>query len=194
MKITTKRWDEAQKAERECHDRFIEKAGIEGVKARYNEGYASYFRYLGLTPDQSGKTITEIGCADFPALQLCDVEKGYLVEPLPSTILEEVVENNDSLELIQSKVEDIDLPKSDEIWLLNVLQHVLDPDLFIKKCKKATKVIRFFEPIDWPIEIYHPHTFTEEDFRGWFGGSVVRYEGTEPNFHQAHCAYGVWTK
>lgn len=192
MKITDDRWDEAQKAERECHDRFLTKAGVEGVRAHYSQTYASYFKWLGIKQNQKGKTIVEIGCADFPGLEWCDNVDGILIEPLPSPILKDLVKNRIDLELISQKVEDIDLPKCDEIWLLNVMQHVQDPDLFVEKCKAAAKVIRFFEPIDWPIEIYHPHTFDEDWYRGHFGDCVKRYTGTDKEFHTAHCAYGIW--
>lgn len=192
-KISQQRWAEAQEAERICHDNFLAKAGIEGVKAHYADSYCRYFSYLGIDLDERDKVIMEIGCADFPALQICAVKKGILVEPLPSPILKEIVEHYPNLELIQDKVEDIDLPECDEIWLLNVMQHVVDPDLFIEKCKKAAKVIRFFEPIDWPIEIYHPHTFDFNWYLKHFP-EAKRYEGTEKNFHTAHCAYGIWER
>lgn len=194
MKITKKRWDEAQKAERICHDEFLEKAGEDGVRQHYGKTYGRYFSHLGIDPNITDRTIIEIGCADFPALEWCaPCTKGYLVEPLPSPILKNLVDSFDHLELIQSKVEDITLPQADEVWLLNVLQHVVDPDLFIEKCKEAAPVIRFFEPIDWPIEIYHPHTFDFEYFKGHFP-QAERYTGTEPDFHSAHCAYGTWTR
>lgn len=195
MKITDERWNEAQKAERACHDRFLEKDGEEYVRNHYQETYAKYFKYLDIKHKQGGKTIVEIGCADFPALAWCENMNGILIEPLPSKILRETVKNRIDLELISKKVEDIEkMPISDEVWLLNVLQHVQDPEVFIEKCKENTKVIRFFEPIDWPIEIYHPHTFTEQDFRNWFGSCVNRYGGTDREFHTAHCAYGIWKK
>jgi len=159
----------------------------------YSQTYAYYFKYLDIIQNQKGKTIVEIGCADFPALQWCDNMNGILVEPLPSPILTELVKHRIDLELISKRVEDIDLPECDEIWLLNVLQHVLDPDLFIEKCKEAAPVIRFFEPIDWPIEIYHPHTFDFEYFQGHFP-EAKRYTGDVAEFHTANCAYGIWNR
>lgn len=192
-KINLKRWQEAQKAERECHDRFLNKDGADYVRDHYKRTYDSYFKYLDLSYDQTEKVIIEIGCADYPALEHCEVFKGILIEPMPSDILTAMVSRRPSLSIIDKPVENITLPACNEIWLLNVMQHVIDPDLFIDKCKKAADVIRFFEPIDWPIEIYHPHTFDFEWYQNHFP-EAKRYEGTEKNFHTAHCAYGVWTK
>jgi len=123
-------------------------------------------------------------------LQWVKFGKGLLIEPMPSDILKEIAKEY-NLEIINKAVEDIVLPKCDEIWLLNVMQHVIDPDLFIKKCKESAHIIRFFEPIDWPIEIYHPHTFTFEWYKNHFPESKL-YDGSKPNFHQAKCAYGIW--
>lgn len=192
-KITIERWQEAQKAERVCHNNFLERAGEDEVRAHYKGTYDRYFHRLGLNYNQKKKSIIEIGCADYPALEHCEVFEGILIEPMPSKILKDLVKQRENLELISRPVEEITLPKCDEIWLLNVMQHVIDPDLFIEKCKEAAEVIRFFEPIDWPIEIYHPHTFDFEYFKGHFP-EAKRYNGDEKGFHTAHCAYGIWEK
>lgn len=185
VRITQERWEQAQKAERECHT-FNRKEG----EAHYRKTYETYFNYLGIT--DSNKTVIEIGCADFPAIQWVKVGKGILIEPMPSEILKEIAKEH-GYQIIAKPVEGIDLPKCDEIWLLNVMQHVIDPDLFIEKCKQAADVIRFFEPIDWPIEIYHPHTFTFEYYKNQFPDAKL-YEGNVEGFHQAKCAYGIWSR
>ena len=192
-KITKKRWQVAQTAERICHDEFHEKFTNEEGKEYYRKTYEKYFSYLQMGYNHKGKTITEIGCADYPALEHCEVKRGILIEPMPSTYLQSMVNNRPDLEIIAEPVENITIPKSEEIWLLNVMQHVIDPDLFIEKCKEATSLIRFFEPIDWPIEIYHPHTFDFDYYKKHFP-QAVRYEGNDKNFHTSKCAYGVWTK
>ena len=84
MKITNDRWDKAQEAERACHDRLIEKIGEQATHKQYEKTYQYYFDYLGIDKDQQGKTIVEIGCADYPALEWCHNVKGILIEPLPS--------------------------------------------------------------------------------------------------------------
>lgn len=188
MEITKQRWQEAQIAERQHH-----RLGRDEGRDHYRKTYEIYFDYLQMDFNHEGKTIIEIGCADFPALEHCTVKKGYLVEPMPSDHLKALISERSDLELISAPVEEIDLPKADEIWLLNVMQHVINPDLFIAKCKEAAKVIRFFEPINWPIEIYHPHTFTFSDYRGWFHNCDL-YKGDKKEFHTAECAFGTWNK
>lgn len=182
-RISKERWQEAQQAERKCHT-YNRKEG----EHYYKRTYETYFNFLGIK--DMDKVVIEIGCADFPALQHIKVKKGILVETMPSPILEEISKEN-NLEIIKSPVEEIELPLCDEIWLLNVMQHVIDPELFIEKCKKSAKVIRFFEPIDWPIEVYHPHTFTLEWYKGHFPDAKL-YSEKLPYFHEAKCAYGIW--
>jgi len=191
MKITSDRWNEAQQAERDCHDRLIDKIGESATHSHYQQTYQHYFDYLGIEPDQHGKTIVEIGCADYPALEWCNNVNGILIEPLPSDRLNQFVDSRADITLIKAKVEDIELPECDEVWLLNVMQHVQDPDLFIEKCKRA-KVVRFFEPIDCGICVHHPHTFTQEWYEKRFGDCVKRYLPVL-NFHGANCVYGVWS-
>lgn len=185
--ISKEEWQEAQKAERTQHTMSY----YEGSK-HYKKSYDNYFKYLGIGYDHQNKVIIEIGCADFPALEHCNVLKGYCVEPMPSDILKEIA-NKKELDIIQSPVEEIDLPKCDEIWLLNVMQHIIDPDLFVAKCKDAAEVVRFFEPINYPTCIYHPHSYTLGQFKEWFG-SAKYYDDKLDGFHQAECAYGSWTR
>jgi len=185
MKITKEDWLEAQKAERTQHTMSYE----EGSK-HYKNSYDNYFRYLGIGYNHKGKTIVEIGCADFPALEHCQVKKGICIEPMPSDILKAIAERK-GLEIIAAPVEEINIPKCDEIWLLNVMQHIIDPDLFVEKCKEAAKVVRYFEPINYPTCVYHPHTFTLEDFQRWFTNPNY-YNDKAPGFHEAECAYGAY--
>lgn len=183
--ITTERWKRAQLAERKCHTYDYD----EGVRL-YKFSYECYANYINLT--KVNGTVIEIGCADFPALQHYPASHGIVIEPMPSPILDRIVKEC-NLTLIKEPVENIILPPCDEIWLMNVMQHIIDPDLFVDKCKEAASVIRYFEPVDFPTCEYHPHTFTMDDFVHWFG-DAKRYTDKVPHFHQADCAYGVWRK
>lgn len=185
--ITWERWQEAQGAERSLH-----KMGFNEGIGHYYWTYRNYFRYLHINPEQHGKRIIEIGPADFPALMFCAAYTGTVVEPMPSEYLTEIC-SRCGIERITDTVETITLPKSDEVWLFNVMQHVKDPEIFIFSCKENTSVIRFFEPINQPICTHHPHTFTKEDFERWYG-EVSMYTDRLPGFFDADCVYGIWRK
>lgn len=186
------RWAIAQQEERKHHSGTLE-AGVEA----YKESYAQYFKYLETTNDQTGKKIIEIGCADVPALMFCNGYKpSFIIEPLPSPILLELTKDL-AITILVDAAENLDFPKVDEVWLFNVLQHVIDPDVIINKCKEAAKVIRFFEPVEDHIDLCHLHTFSLDYFKGHFGDCVQYYEdhkGRVKNFHEHEAAYGVWVK
>jgi len=185
--ITRERWERAQIAEAALL------AGSPDAD-HFKRSYECYFAYLGMSFDQQGKVIVEIGCADFPAVSYCQNVKGIIVEPLVTPQLKRVVDEH-SLYWIRWAVEEMtQFPEADEVWLLNVMQHVIDPELFVSRCKQMALVIRFFEPIDYETSEYHPHTFTIDDFSRWFG-RVSRYlGGSREGFHQADCAYGTWRR
>jgi len=192
MEDILKRWHIAQQEERKHHSGTI----TEGLTA-YKESYTQYFAHLQADFNQQGKSIIEIGCADIPALIFCnDYVKGHIIEPLPSPILKKVTEGL-PIEIIPHPAEDIEMPNVDEVWLFNVLQHVIDPDKIINKAKQAAKVIRFFEPINDGVDLCHLHSFSLDYFKGHFGGCVNHYsdhKGRVKNFHEHECAYGVWKK
>jgi hypothetical protein len=188
--ITKERWQEAQTAEIS----FQAKSYEEGWN-QFRNAYACYFEYLGIKYNQEGKTILEVGPADFPAIFFCRKVKGIIVEPLEYPILKQIVDDQgfewhkSALEVVKPKLQ------ADEVWLFNVMQHIIDPIQFVDKCKSLAGVIRFFEPIDYPECTYHPHTYTLQDYRDLFGDCVRFYKGgSKAGFHTADCAYGVWKK
>lgn len=195
--ISLERWQQAQKAEREQHTLSY----MEGL-LHYANSYKHYFRFVGLGNDLGGLNVIEVGPADFPALNECKGEgKLFVVEPMPSEHLERICKEKGII-LVTSPFESLDFTTDNgkpegiiEVWLFNVMQHVINPDKFIEQAKGIADRIRFFEPIDEPITEYHPHTYTLKDYQGYFGDSVNLYVGgTVPGFHEASCAYGVWVK
>lgn len=142
--------------------------------------------------DLKGKVIVEVGPADFPALAYCyNIGVGSLIiEPMPSAHLKA-----SGIPVLEAMAEDV-VYQADEVWLFNVLQHVIDPYAIVERAKKQAKVIRFFEPIDYGIDECHPWNLTEKMFREWFGDCVKLWAAGQDvkNFHTWQCAYGTWVK
>ncbi len=189
--ITQERWLEAQKAEREFHDN---EPVIEGI-FHYLSSYRQYFSYLGLDMfDLKNKSIMEIGCADYPALAYCEnYSNGVIIEPMPSQILRTLIKGK-NIDVYAQTVESAELPKVDEVWIFNVMQHIIDPELFIEKIKGCSKIIRFFEPINTDYNICHPQSYTLDYFKSHFGNCVLHYPKNDNaiNFHTWECAYGIF--
>jgi hypothetical protein len=186
--ITLERWQQAQIAERKLHTKSLE----EGIH-HYRIAYGHNFRYLGIDPRITEAHIIEVGCADFPALMFIDdIYDCMIFEPMPSEFLKHLCMIK-GITLLDMPFEDmIPIRSKYEVWMFNVLQHVIDPELFITKAKTAG-IVRYFEPIDTEITDYHPHSFTKDHFDRWFPGVNKFYnETTNECFHNGPCCYGVW--
>lgn len=183
--ISKERWIHAQEAERTFHSESFE----DGYN-HYMESYQYYRTHLQINPNLEGKNICEIGPADFPALAYClnPGAKCVIIEPLPSEYLKRF-----NIPIITDPAEDAEY-NVDEVWLFNVLQHVINPYLIVERAKKQSKVIKFFEPINYGVNDPHPWNLTMEMFQEWFPGSVKYYPPNQPvhNFHTHECAYGVY--
>lgn len=187
MVITKDRWLQAQEAERQFHNEDFEIG-----RDHYGNSYRQYFKWLDISPSLQWKNVVEIGPADFPALGYClDLGPRCLViEPMPSDYLKRFGIRI-STDLAEDAVYD-----ADEVWLFNVLQHVIDPYKIVERAKKQSKAVRFFEPINYGVNECHPWNLTLEMFKEWFGDCVKYYPFTNEvkQFHTWECAYGIWRK
>lgn len=195
MRITKKRWEDAQKEELRLSSISIDPKSFE-------HSYAVIAKLLGIDFDTDfvGKSIVEIGCGPLGATLLVeDFSKAIVVEPLIYQWGQEYVDLYDekNIEIVMDPYEDWEITQEvDETWFFNVLQHVFDPEEQIKKAMKYSKVIRLFEPINYPEELAHPHVLTEDLFKNILGQDFgTKYiGGSIPNFHTSDCYYGTWTK
>jgi len=188
--ITKERWDEAQVAE------FAEHANARPTN-QWRDAALRHFCHIDR--DQQGKTIVEVGAGPAPVLAGCENVHAILIEPLsyPSLLALKGRAGFDLLiEPAERALEFTMVYNAQEAWLFNVLQHVADPELVVEKCKHLSGgVVRFFEPINCPTCVYHPHTFSFSDFQRWFGESAKLYDHDYwPGFHDSPCAYGVWRR
>lgn len=188
--ISIERWMQAQEAEKKIH--------AEGERDidYYFGVYNTYFKYVGVDMESSKeRSILEVGPASVPALAYTHYTGFdlFVCEPNPSKRLIDICEFG-GITILDSPLEHLPSLQFDEIWLFNVMQHIIDPELFVSKCKEMAGVIRYFEPIDEGTTVYHPHSYAFEDFYRWFGCKDIYEPSGEPNFHTAKCAYGIWTK
>lgn len=181
--VDLKVWKVAQIAERKQH-----KLDLVSAIEHYRKSYAQYFEYLQIDPNINGRIICEIGPADVPGLYYCtDTSNSFVVEPMPSEILPRL-----GINIIKKRAELLDFSQVDEVWLMNVLQHVVDPDKIVQEAKKA-RVVRWFEPVNQGTDACHLHNLTHEMFEKWFGISnrYIAKPKTEA-FHLASCSYGIY--
>lgn len=180
--ISKDRWLQAQDAEVRVVDYNRENS---------ERAYRNIFKYLGLSFDQEDKSIAEIGCGLYPAVYFCENVQAIVFEPLfskPEHCGLNIFWNRCAFEEFKYHF------GVDEVWIYNCLQHVIDPEAIVKKSKDVSRVVRFFEPVDYPTCTYHPHTFSQSDFERWFPNSVQRYTDRLVGFFDSDCVYGTWEK
>lgn len=193
-KITKQRWLDAQHEELNDHINGNYNLNF------YNNIYNNIFSLLKINNNEfEDKTIIEVGPALYPCLVNVKTQKSIVIEPLfdffPPHIKSLYSINN--IACITQPLEEIEdnLFNCDEIWVFNIMQHIIDPDLFIDKCIMLSKIIRIFEPIDCPTNNSHPHTYSIDYFLNKFSNfenDLKIYKGNSiPNFHSANCVYGT---
>ena len=191
------RWRRAQSLSSHCSfDSYA--AGRE----HYGKTYAKYFEYTGVASDNMNReTILEIGCGHFPGASYCKNLNGViLVDPINSGYIQKCANalTNDGAQVVHccESAEYAEFRKVDEIWIFNVLSHVIDPSALIEKCKRYAKTIRFFEPINIQKDESNLNSLTLDFFRSHFGDSVKHYPNNKNAvaFHQQECAYGVYKR
>jgi hypothetical protein len=193
--ITKERWDQAQEEE-------LRLSSIDINPRYYEKMYFTMAKLMNINFDTDfvGKSIIEIGPGPLGVTLLTEnFAKATIVEPLIYRWGQEYVDyyNQKNIIIETTPYEDLEIQEEvDETWFFNVLQHVIDPKLQLEKAKKTSKVVRIFEPINYPVELAHPHLLTKELFADVFGEDFGTFYdgGSIPDFHSSDCYYGTWVK
>ena len=198
MEITRERWDEAQAAE--CLDHLGNLQNSPDSLYHHGESLVAQYVGLNLQEDLKDKFIIEVGAGPKGAVLLTggNFKRAIVVEPLIDKFPPEIrqIYEDMGVEVVTEMYEDVDYEDVDETWFFNVLQHVISPERQLQKAKDTSKIVRVFEPIDYPPNLCHPHVLTQQLFTGVFGESFgTKYQGgSRSDFHTADCYYGVWQK
>ena len=143
-----------------------------GLKELSNSQFSFYYNL-------DGKSILDIGGGPTSLLLKC-VNYGAVkvVDPLayPDWIAERYAYANIGYE--QMKGEDVQATGFSEVWIYNVLQHVVDPAVIIKNARRAGKIIRLFEWLDIGVAPGHPHNLLEDQMNEWLDGwGGIKFSG-----------------
>lgn len=118
------------------------------------------------------KSVLDIGGGPTSLLLKC-INRGRskVIDPLtyPAWVYNRY--NHAGIEYLLVKGEDINKEDFDEVWIYNVLQHVIDPVAIINNAKRAGKIIRLFEWLEIGVAPGHPHNLLEDQMNEWLGGS-----------------------
>jgi len=167
-------WEDDQKWEGDWWGDCINTWGEEQKQRHYATG-------MGLTElsnsqhsfyyDLEGKSILDIGGGPTSLLLKC-VNRGVskVIDPLAYPDWVAARYDHASISYTQMKGEDVQATGFGEVWIYNVLQHVIDPVLVIRNAQRAGKIIRLFEWLEIGVAPGHPHNLLEEQMNEWLKG------------------------
>jgi len=146
--------------------------------------------YMGILPNQyqhqaqmysydlAGKSILEIGGGPVGVSLRCVNGRRKVIEPLeyPDWIWSRY--EYFGIEYERIGVEDMREGNWDEVWVLNVLQHVNDLDKAIQNIKKSAKALRIFEWLGVPTDAAHKFTLDRKYLDKAFGvvGNIIKVD------------------
>lgn len=70
----------------------------------------------------------------------------------------------------------------DEAWIMNCLQHVVEPEKIVLEARRIARSVRVFEWVFHPTSLGHPHTLLPDDLDRWLGGT-----GTVEELNERGC-------
>ena len=132
-----------------------------------------------------GKTILDIGGGPVSLLLKC-VNFGVSTVIDPLTYPDWIAARYEHAGIFyrQQKGEEIEDSNFDEVWIYNVLQHVVDPEKIIQNARRAGKIIRLFEWLEIGVAPGHPHDLLEDKMNEWLGGQgKTGFSGGGKEYH-----------
>jgi hypothetical protein len=182
------RWIAAQIGERRFHCDYVDAWGSHADVAprRAREEIMRHW-YAGMLriphTVQTDASVTDIGCGP-NSLLLTYPTTGQMiaVDPLRFTDADEDAYARAHIARHIGAAERYDGPLTDEVWLYNCLQHVIDWERVLTvACQTAQNVVRIFEWIDVATDALHLHRLAEPDLR-----RVLHHNG----FREQHMVRG----
>jgi hypothetical protein len=172
------RWIAAQVGERRFHCDDVEGWGANtSAAARRVQEHRMRYWYAGMLgiPSEVDVTqsVTDFACGP-ESLLLTYPQAGPMVAVDPLTFLPD-----DERRYAEAGITRVVSPmerytgETDEVWMYNCLQHVLDWDAALRvACRTARRTLRLFEWVGVPTDALHLHTLEDSKMR-----SVITSEG-----------------
>ena len=145
-----------------------------------------------------GKSILDIGGGPVSMLlKARNLWNGCVVDPLqyPVWTLERYILKGISVHVARGEDADtLNLPRFNEVWIYNCLQHTDDPAKILANAKALAPVLRLFEWIDLPPHPGHPQELTEESLNRWIGLQPGKTEHMNVNGCVGRAFFGTFSQ
>lgn len=175
------RWEKAQKLEMGFWNKWFDDTGLDEVNKRLDYGHMSLympFLYKWLGFNLSEYTVIDVGCGPCGLAPWIRCKERVGIEPLADWFREKGV-NYEILgynQVICSSLEDLNLDKVfDLVICINVLDHVRDRQVFLKKLSNLVGRFLFLcYDVRFKDTDLHPHVISVDEVR-----SVIESCGLE---------------
>ena len=119
-----------------------------------------------------GRSIIDVGAGPCSLLlKVEDLGEAFAVDPLmdrfPQWVRERYLAHG--VQPVTATGEEMFLPKADQVWLYNVLEHTQDPQAVVRNALRHCGTLRLFEWIETRPNMGHPHVQTAELLDEWLG-------------------------
>lgn len=199
-------WKEESKWEKNWWGNCANTLREELLQFSYAERMGLQGTYDGRTDfniDLKGKSVLDIGGGPISLLLKCkNFSRAMVSDPceFPKWVLDRY--KSAGVEYMHTPGEALtSVQPFDEVWIYNVLQHTMDPELIVKNAMACGDIVRVFEYIDAGVSPGHPHDLTAARLNKWFGSRGIVEDINEIgdsnlNKHGAigRCYYGAFTK
>lgn len=192
------RWEAAQEAERAYW--YPEQRRTRAQRRAEETERAHWIaELLDIRPETvAGRSVLDIGGGPQPmvAWPAWPLARRMLVDPMPISD-EDLAALGPGVERFAAPAEHYVGPQVDEAWGYNVLQHVQCPERVLATAMRHARTVRWFEWLDQPVTVVHPHVVTAATFDALAGWRClawkqgVRDEGR--GWAQAYGA-GIWER
>jgi hypothetical protein len=190
------RWREAQQAE---HAYWYPAAPMDRQRRRQEERerMAWYAGTLGLpAPELASRSVLELGAGPQGLVTAFPGASGIrriAVEPMPLEPEDLARYVLAGVALVQCPAESYRGEPVDEVWMTNVLQHVIDPVAVLRTARQhARQRVRLVEWVRVPESVVHPHVITvdlvHEMFADWVLERHLTGRYTTPSWSQEFLA------
>ena len=173
--VQERSWDEDQEWERNWWGDCLNTWGEEQKQRHYakcmglhelsNSQYSFYY-------DLGGRSVLDIGGGPTSLLLKC-VNRGSTKVADPAKYPDWVADRYEAagIKYTHEQGEALNVEYGyEEVWIYNVLQHVLDPAVIIHNARQAGKIVRVFEWLEIGVAPGHPHNLLEDQMNEWLGG------------------------
>jgi hypothetical protein len=117
---------------------------------------------MPLDLDFGERRILDIGCGPVSLLLRAKFHAAFAVDPLDYAAAEAAYRARANIARLMLPAEQfVAVPPVDEVWMYNVLQHVINPRLVLANAAQSALLIRLFDWLDTTPCDGHPHTITE---------------------------------